>query len=286
MRYLSSVGLGLSVVFGGLLLALMAEIYYLLWWKRRWNNNNNSNNTTRDMEDHDRDTTTPVASDSVLRKLCWNTKSYSSVSAVRSTAAAPQQHQHLKSFNGAVVIADGASETELRGGGGPPRFLFPIKEETSEDLESEDDGESASEDDDDAVRGIITRSLNDLIRKGHETPIFLTPTSSPQFFFTPPLTPMTQMGGSSSYSHHCSPASTYNPFLESSTDAEFNRIKASPPPFFKFLKDAEEKLEKKKREEENRLRRERERVRGVHHCNGGSIEEQNGSFLRILVQQH
>lgn len=36
MKSLSSVGLGLSVVFGCLLLALIAELYYLLWWKKRF----------------------------------------------------------------------------------------------------------------------------------------------------------------------------------------------------------------------------------------------------------
>ncbi|PPE02227.1 hypothetical protein GOBAR_DD00754 [Gossypium barbadense] len=35
MKSLSSVGLGLSIVFGCLVLALIAEVYYLLWWKNR-----------------------------------------------------------------------------------------------------------------------------------------------------------------------------------------------------------------------------------------------------------
>ena len=38
MKSLSSVGLGLSVVFGCLFLALVAELYYLLWWKKRFAN--------------------------------------------------------------------------------------------------------------------------------------------------------------------------------------------------------------------------------------------------------
>lgn len=35
MKSLSSVGLGLSIFFGCLVLALIAEVYYLLWWKKR-----------------------------------------------------------------------------------------------------------------------------------------------------------------------------------------------------------------------------------------------------------
>ena len=38
MKSLSSVGLGLSIVFGCLLLALVGELYYLIWWKRRFAN--------------------------------------------------------------------------------------------------------------------------------------------------------------------------------------------------------------------------------------------------------
>lgn len=35
MKFLSSIGFGLSLVFVCLLLVLVVEIYYLLWWKRR-----------------------------------------------------------------------------------------------------------------------------------------------------------------------------------------------------------------------------------------------------------
>jgi len=35
MAAFSGLGIGLSLVFGCLLLALAAELYYLLWWKKR-----------------------------------------------------------------------------------------------------------------------------------------------------------------------------------------------------------------------------------------------------------
>lgn len=38
---------------------------------------------------------------------------------------------------------------------------------------------------------------------------------------------------------------SYNPLFESSTDAEIHRLRSSPPPKFKFLRDAEEKLIKR-----------------------------------------
>lgn len=70
-----------------------------------------------------------------------------------------------------------------------------------------------------------------------ETP-FLTPATSPSYF-TPPLTPM----GSSP---NCE---GFDPLFESTSDAEFNKIRSSRPPKFKFLKDAEDKLNRRKLKE-------------------------------------
>ncbi|KAL3829128.1 hypothetical protein ACJIZ3_017930 [Penstemon smallii] len=93
---------------------------------------------------------------------------------------------------------------------GPPRFLFTIKEESKEDLESED-GKSKGERID-----------------GNGTP-FLTPLSSPISVRTP--------NSLDSYNNH-----GFNPLFESLSEAELNRLRSSPPPKFKFLKDAEDKV--------------------------------------------
>lgn len=107
---------------------------------------------------------------------------------------------------------DDTVEAELMRLQGLPRFLFTIKEETREELESED-GRSRM--------GSRGRSLSDLF-VASSTP-FLTPLASPPFF-APPLTPM----------------------FEYSCEEEFIKTWSSPPPQFKFLRDAEEKLQRKK----------------------------------------
>ncbi|CAH8355789.1 unnamed protein product [Eruca vesicaria subsp. sativa] len=101
--------------------------------------------------------------------------------------------------------------------------------------------------------GVSTKgkSLNDLFlnMESGSTPPFLTPRASPSLF-TPPFTPLTES---------CN-GRRGEVFFESSTDAEFNRMvrssplssshsptsSSSPLPRFKFLRDAEEKLYKRK----------------------------------------
>lgn len=85
---------------------------------------------------------------------------------------------------------------------GPPRILFTIKEETKEDLDSEDGRSRKSR------RGSRSKSLSDLLAhigggSGTITPInntpFVTPPSSPPFctpMATPPLTPLTPLHSS------------------------------------------------------------------------------------------
>ncbi|XP_059666242.1 uncharacterized protein LOC132312042 [Cornus florida] len=214
MRSLSGVGLGLSLVFGCLLLALIGELYYLLWWKKRLTT------TNRDIERE------------FLYTFCCKKPS-----SLTSTALDPQQlssaatttitdtHVHDESQSHDFWFKPFGEDTELmrlQSLSGPPRFLFTIKEETKEDLESEDDNNKS-------------RSLSDLLLTV-ETPPFLTPLASPSCF-TPPLTPM-----DCSHSHH----KCKHPKFESSSDAEFNRIRSSPPPKFKFLRDAEDKLHRRK----------------------------------------
>ncbi|KAJ0551341.1 hypothetical protein HanHA300_Chr07g0256041 [Helianthus annuus] len=238
MRYSSSVGLGLSVVFGCLLLALIAEIYYLLWWKKRVparellylfcckkHSSLRSTGLVKDTQVHEPQASSPSPSPSSSTSSSW----------VRSVT---QDYDDM------------SVETELLRlhslcGPGPPRFLFTIKEETKEDLESEDRSKNGS-------RG---RSLSDVFSV--ETPFF-TPLASPAYV-TPPLTPR-----GSSYR-------PFSPLSYSSSDAEFNRIRASPPPQFKFLKGVEDKREKRKPIERF----------GVD----GPVRksDENGSFITLIV---
>ncbi|KAJ0101210.1 hypothetical protein Patl1_06333 [Pistacia atlantica] len=149
---------------------------------------------------------------------------------------------------------------------GPPRFLFTIIEETKEDLESED-GKSRS--DNKSRKGSRNRSLSDLLLT-METP-YLTP---------PPLTPM-----NSSYYQQ-----GFNPLFESSTDFEFNKIRSSPPPKFKFLQDAEEKLYRRKLLEAEKKAHKTEgsvQENGTKSPSSNFLkEEEDGSFITIIVDRN
>ncbi|KAJ4719857.1 Transmembrane protein [Melia azedarach] len=281
MKSLSSVGLGLSVVFGCLLLALVAELYYLLWWKKRI--------TRRDIES---DYSNPATE--FLYMFCWRRPSSlshtalnpqelcSSVRITDTLVQEPHSQNHLHSNNKDFLLKpfgdDDSMETELmrlHNLSGPPRFLFTIIEETKEDLESED---AKSRCDNKSRKGSRSRSLSDLLLTV-ETP-YLTPLASPPFF-TPPLTPM-----NSSYNQH-----GFNPLYESSTDAEFSKIRASPPPKFKFLQDADEKLYRRKLKEE--AEKKAHRPDGLAQENGlkaptskFSKDEDDGSFITIIVDKN
>lgn len=137
---------------------------------------------------------------------------------------------------------------------GPPRFLFTIKEESKEDLES-DDGRSR--------KGSRTRSLSDLVMAvdGGATP-FLTPLSSPT---------VKNPSSLDSYSHH-----GINPLFESIPEAELSRLRSSPPPKFKFLRDAEDKLLRRL------LQEEAERRIGVDFQDSKLDDEKRGSFVKFL----
>ncbi|KAF8395105.1 hypothetical protein HHK36_019046 [Tetracentron sinense] len=272
MKSLSRLGIGLGVVFGCLFLALVAELYYLLWWKKRIAN--------REVED---DYRSSAREPSYL--FCWKKPS-----SLSSTALNPQElctsvritdthdhesetHLHIhSSSNKDLLMRPFGEETveaelmRLHNLQGPPRFLFTIKEETKEDLESEDGKSRGNR----SRKGSRTRSLSDLLL-AVETP-FLTPLSSPPFF-----------NPTNSYNQH-----GFNPLFESSTDAEMNRIISSPPPKFKFLRDAEEKLYRKLLEEaEKRVLKNCGSVQDneVKAPPGSSLvrDEEDGSFITIVV---
>ncbi|XP_010517311.1 PREDICTED: uncharacterized protein LOC104792783 [Camelina sativa] len=232
MRSLSSVGLALSIVFGCLLLALLAELYYLLWCKKR-------SSATR--PDFRNDYSTPGTRELLFIFCCSSTTNPSSSSSPSSFSnpkpIGTEQVQSLPPDDGFGNVC---------GTGHVPSFLFTIMEETVEEMESQD--------------GVVStkgKSLNDLflnMESGAITPPYLTPRASPSLF-TPPLTPLLMESCNGSRKEGISS------FFESSSDAEFNRLvrssplsssnspsssSSSPLSRFKFLRDAEEKLYKKR----------------------------------------
>ncbi|KAL0390196.1 UNVERIFIED_CONTAM: hypothetical protein Scaly_0376700 [Sesamum calycinum] len=191
-------------------MGLVGELYYFLWWKKRVAYTSSSN---REIEDF-----------SFL--FCWKRPSSTSFNSsagstqeLTNSVRNPQEQEDLEMGSTKDLELKGYGEqgveTELmrmHNLCGPPRFLFTIKEENKEDLESED-GKS---------------------RKGSRTKSF-----------KPPL-------DSYCYTNH-----GLNPLFESLTEAEINRLRSSPPPKFKFLKAAEDKLIRRL------LMEEAERKRGV-----------------------
>ncbi|XP_022732179.1 uncharacterized protein LOC111286464 [Durio zibethinus] len=266
MTSFSGLGIGLSLVFGCLLLALVAELYYLLWWKKRI--------ATSEVEDDYGN-----YAKELIQLFCW--KKSASLHAATATNNNNQDLVKDQDTNGVEPDLELGSSKDLlpKGFGeegveselmrlhnlaGPPRFLFTIKEETKEDLESEDRSR----------KGSRTRSLSDLILTV-DTP-FLSPLASPPMK-SPPLNPLD--------SYH---RQGFNPLFESSTDAELNKVRSSPPPKFKFLRDAEEKLLRRLMlEAEKRVQRNGGSLQdsGVKAVNSTTIltEDTEGSFLKFIV---
>ncbi|KAB2031659.1 hypothetical protein E1A91_D05G326300v1 [Gossypium mustelinum] len=113
MKSLSSVGLGLSIVFGCLVLALIAEVYYLLWWKNRLR-------TSTDLEN--------------------DLKNPEIIFAEEEQSHHHHHHRNLQSNKDLLLKPLDEEHGNGNGNGNdeqlPPRFLFTITEETMEDLES------------------------------------------------------------------------------------------------------------------------------------------------------
>ncbi|OIT06934.1 PREDICTED: uncharacterized protein LOC109215127 [Nicotiana attenuata] len=278
MKSLSSVGLVLSVVFGCLLLALIAELYYLLWWKNRivktsLEDGYSSNKAKDFFCMFCIKPSTSLNSNIALKsqEICAN-----GTQLVHEPTIQAQSNVELNSsqWRGQPVeeatdfwfkpFGDDNMENEFIGLCGPPRFLFTIKEETKEDLESED-GKSKGEK---SRKGSRTRSLSDLCLN-METP-YLTPLTSPPYF-TPPLSPMMHKNG-------------FNPFLESISDAEFNKFirSNSPPPTFKFLRDAEDKFCRRFVEESVPFQVENLEVSSSKLAK----DEENGPFITLIFPKN
>ncbi|KAJ8765846.1 hypothetical protein K2173_020362 [Erythroxylum novogranatense] len=179
MKSMSCVGLGLSIVFVCLLLALVAELYYLLWWKRRFTNRKNGEDYSNPARE--------LFYMFCLKKPSSLRHSEAVFSSVRITDTLVNNDQESQPdvSTSKDLFGNDQEEVELmrlQNLSGPSRFLSTIIEETKEDLEFED---AKSRDDNKSAQG--SRSSSDLLITV-ETP-YLTPLASPPFL-TPPLTPM------------------------------------------------------------------------------------------------
>ncbi|KAG6415472.1 hypothetical protein SASPL_122883 [Salvia splendens] len=197
-------GIGLSLVFGFILMGLFAVLCYLLWWKKR-----TVYSRSAKIENLEK----------FSFPLCWKNSDSVGGSSRELTNSIRSQFEQED-----VEAGLSKSESEAKGYGeegveselmrlhnlcGPPRFLFTIKEESREDLESED-GKSR-----------ISNSMSFGIGSPIPSPAFRTSNLA-------------------------------------MTEAEVNRLRSSPPPTFKFLKDAEDKFMRKQEAERRRWSQEKE----------------------------
>ncbi|XP_062183437.1 uncharacterized protein LOC133887484 [Phragmites australis] len=238
MRALSILGVGLAVVSALLLLALTAELYYIFVHKRRLHR--------RAAAISDAASSPSSSSRELLQLFCFKKPP-----ALATTYAVKEPHAGGAAVAMAVVEDDDDDETVeaqlMRLGSlvGPPRLLFTIKEETREDLESED-GRS---------RCGRSRSLGELLHCSD------TPVSSP----VPPSMAATD--------------NSYNPLFESPAASPAPAPTVSPPPKFQFLKDAEEKLYRRALAEEAMRAR---RSPPPQPLSPASCEE-DGGYITIVV---
>ncbi|KAL5581027.1 hypothetical protein UlMin_013469 [Ulmus minor] len=274
MTSFSGLGLGLSLVFGCLLFALVAELYYLLWWRKK------------KIADGEIEDEYGSFAKEFIHYICWKRASPSNLHT-NNTQERKEKDPDLNGQESDLElgsskdlllksIGEEGVESELmrlHNLAGPPRFLFTIKEETREDLESED-GKSRG---DRSRKGSRTRSLSDLMVAAGETP-FLSPLASPRLKSSP-LNPF-QLD---SFKYN-----GFNPLFESSTEAELSRFRSSPPPKFKFLRDAEEKLYKRLMEEAEKRASQisvsAQNSEAKPSSNPETItEEKEGSFFTFMV---
>ncbi|XP_057772312.1 uncharacterized protein LOC130991884 [Salvia miltiorrhiza] len=251
MGSFSGLGIGLSFVFGCILMGLVAELYYLLWWKKKLaksNSTSSSGSSSREIQEFN-------------LLFCWrkpkscNSNSSSSSQELTNPARNHQEIEDLESGKEVGLKCEEGIEAELmrvHNLCGPPRFLFTIKEESKEDLELWEDGRSR--------KGSRTRSLSDVV--GGATP-FLTPLSSPS----------PSPASLDCYSHH-----GINPLFDSLPEAELGRLRSSPPPKFKFLRDAEDKLLRRLLHEEAQTRIIRQNLQQDSILEDGNC----GSFVKFL----
>ncbi|XP_071721173.1 uncharacterized protein [Rutidosis leptorrhynchoides] len=209
MSTFSGLEIGLSFLCGCVLLGCVSQVYYFLWWKKR---------NTIDIENKKSSSSSSCSPYYTLTTLsyisCWKN--------INSTKPTKTQENNQDPNTGLVqdqVFNDSEEESldlelmRLHNLHGPPRFLTTINEETKEDLESQSSRKCSR-----------TRSLSDLAAH------FDTPQASP------PIKGLHLINLESCQFHNNE--LNLNPLFEN----DVNIVKSSPPPTFKFLIDAEEKL--------------------------------------------
>lgn len=211
MTTFSGLEIGLSFVCGCVLLGCAAELYYLLWWKNRRVDIENQNSSFSSFSSK----YSPTHLSSYIS--CWKTPNSSKPTKTQENYQDPDM-----GLVEDLVSNDSEGESldlelmRLHNLHGPPRFLTTISEETKEDMESQR-----------SRKGSRTRSLSDLLVH------FDTPQASPPFKGANLLNLE-----SFQFNHH---GLNVNPLFE----IDINRLRSSPPPTLKFLRDAEEKLLKR-----------------------------------------
>lgn len=220
MRALSSLGIGLAIVSSLLFVALVAELYYIFWWKKKRSCNSNPPDLSFISPKFPFCFKAPIDSPPTQAPLNGHHASPLSDDPLHHLSSKDSLLKASINGGGGEEAID-AELMRLHSLSGPPRFLFTIKEETREDLES-DDGRSRGGRSQKDSRG---RSLGDLLHCA-ESP-FMTPLSSP---------PLLGIGAQSLVKFESLRKLGFNPLFESSS---------SPPPKFKFLKEAEEKLRRR-----------------------------------------
>ncbi|XP_047322872.1 uncharacterized protein LOC124926646 [Impatiens glandulifera] len=228
MTSFSFLGIGLSFAFGCMLLGLVAELYYLLWWKKRISSRITEDHYSSSQSDVGKKPSHLFCGRSLPLSRCIESSSIGDevTDQISSTDAIVEHEGDLElGIRGVVKMGNGEEGAEceimrMYNMCGPPRFLFTIKEETKDELvESNDDYDD---------RKSRTRSMSDAP--------FLSPLGSPVL---------------KTHNHHHH-GYNMNPLFEHFTEVEeevMNRVRCSPPPKFKFMRDAEEKLVRKLMEE-------------------------------------
>ncbi|KAH1064325.1 hypothetical protein J1N35_029312 [Gossypium stocksii] len=124
MKSLSGVGLGLSIVFGCLVLALIAEVYYLLWWKNRLRTSTDRENDLKNPASMPNSTLNPQEIIFAEEEQSHHQHHHHNLQSSKDLLLKPLDEEHGNAN-------ENGNDEQL-----PPRFLFTIIEETMEDLES------------------------------------------------------------------------------------------------------------------------------------------------------
>lgn len=257
MSSLSGLEIGLCFLFGGVILVFSAELCYLLWWKKKFSK------CEDDIENKhfpSSSNITPTIHTSYTS--CWKTsKSIRTQEKDMQTHVKQQESESDMGLEKDLVsksLSDESLDLELmrlHNLSGPPRFLFTINEETKEDLESERSKRGGS------------RTMSDILDT-LDTP-FLSPLASPAL-------KVPQHPNLEAYYNH-----GLNPLYESS-ELGMNKIRSSPPPTFKFLRDAEEKLLRRLRQMELEKKASSKKM---DQDSLDKTEEKDGAFVKLIVSK-